>query len=118
MSAYSQPLIPKDLPTNDKILYYLIENKECRDVVKQKDRTIDSLKLLDAKRIKAIAIADYSLKGAIKVNKIHRDSLQLLTKDNSKQKIKVKRNRKLALSLGIASLFEAGLIYFCFFSLP
>lgn len=87
-------------------------------MVKQKDRTIDSLELLDSKRIKAIAIADYSLKAAIKVNKIHRDSLQLLTKDNSKQKAKVKRNRKLAVSLGITSIFEAGLIYFCFFRLP
>lgn len=87
-------------------------------MVKQKDRIIDSLELLDSKRIKAIAIADYSLQGAIKVNKINRDSIAELSASISKQKAKVKRNRKLAVSLGITSIFEAGLIYFCFFRLP
>ncbi len=122
LKGFSQYLIPKDLPTNDKILYYLIENKECREVVKSKDNTIDSLELLDSRRIKAIEIANISLKSAIRINKANRDSLVkfkdslgVLKASLNNQKLKTKRNRKGAIFLGFTAFLEASFIYFGFF---
>lgn len=75
--SYSQGLTPQNLPTEKKVNYYLLENLECREVVKARNTTIDSLKAISAAKNKAIEVSKLEAGASRRVVSALQDSVSV-----------------------------------------
>lgn len=75
--SYSQGLTPQNLPIEKKTNYYLIQNLECREVVKARNTTIDSLKAISADKNKAIEVSKLEAGASRRVVSALQDSVSV-----------------------------------------
>jgi len=73
--AYSQGLTPQNLPIEKKTNYYLLQNLECREVVKARNTTIDSLKAISVSQKKAVELVKLEAGASRRVANSLKDSV-------------------------------------------
>jgi len=88
-------LTPQNLPTEKKVNYYLLENLECREVVKARNTTIDSLKAISEAKNKAIEVSKLEAGASRRVVSVLQDSVLVAKAATAEaEKTGQKQNRK------------------------
>lgn len=117
-SVYSQNSIPRSLPIEKKTNYYLYQNIECREVVKSRNNTIDSLKQVLKLKDNAISLSKSGTSASIRVSSNLRDTITSknevisdLNKSVAKQTRRKNFFKKWSILSTAVAVVEAAIIY-------